>query len=437
MKLNNIVLTIVAVISLWFALFLIIQKQINNKNNIKRLILAIIIFIYCLVSAFFIPNQFRFLFFVMILAITISFIYKININESFIYAFNTEIIITCSELFISILMVMFGVSSKDIINNYLLNMIANILIAIFSVLLIMIPLVRKLFNKILNLFKTKKYLNKLLYIFLLVLYLLMARNGLSLVFKSNYYINILFLVLIIIIISLIIKAEARYDKVSSENKQMLNYVTKYEKIITEQGKANHEFKNQLMVIYGYAKMNSPKLIEYIESTIEDARKTQSSYLISQLNKFPDGGIKGLLYYKLSVMNDLKIKYEINVEQGIKSKLKKLSIDMNKDITKILGVLLDNSIESSSKCKDKKIIISVTKEKNAVLFTIQNTYKGEIDIKRIGTGYTTKGKGHGYGLKLINDLVSKNTDFNIKNYIDNNYYTCDFSIAIKIQKKKKK
>ena len=58
------------------------------------------------------------------------------------------------------------------------------------------------------------------------------------------------------------------------NKQSMNYIKKYEKIITEQGKANHEFKNQLMVIKGYAQMKSPKLLEYLNTLIEDNNKVE-------------------------------------------------------------------------------------------------------------------------------------------------------------------
>ena len=54
-----------------------------------------------------------------------------------------------------------------------------------------------------------------------------------------------------------------------------------------------------------------KIIDYIDEVVEDSNKAGSSYLISQLNNFPDGGIKGLLYYKLSIMEDENINYTIN------------------------------------------------------------------------------------------------------------------------------
>ena len=127
------------------------------------------------------------------------------------------------------------------------------------------------------------------------------------------------------------------------------------------------------------------------------------------------------------MDDDKIKYEINVESGVKTKLKTLNINIYKNITKILGVLLDNAIDASKNTKDKRIIISVSKNKNMVIFKIYNTYNGNVDISKIGTGYTTKGKGHGYGLKLVKDIIRENKIFEIKTEIKEDFYISNLII----------
>ena len=410
-----------------FAVVFIISRQLGKIDFTKKIIFFVIMCVYAIVSFFFISNQYRFLIFLIVSTLTMKYLLNINDRKVILYSFNTEVLLSISEILISFFLVIFGINSVDIVNNYAYNLLVNILVSLLSVLLITIPFVNKIVNNTLNLFEKNRKLMNYFYIILIVIYLIVSKNGLEFILKSNYYINILFMFSIVGIIIIILNNESKYDNLKEENRQMLNYVTKYEKIITAQGKTNHEFKNQLMVIRGYAQMHSDKIIDYIDEIVEDSNKAGSSYLISQLNNFPDGGIKGLLYYKLSIMEDEKIKYSINVEKGVKSSLKKLSTNNYKNITKILGVLLDNAIDASKKSKTKKINISVIKDKKNIVFKIYNTYKGKIDIEKVGTGYSSKGKGHGYGLRLVKDIINENKVFDISHNLEDNYFVSSLYI----------
>ncbi len=411
------------------------QIKIENKINILKFI--IIMCLYGIIGFFIIPNNIRFLVFLLVIFLCLYFVLGIKNKNVILYAFNTGLIFVISELIITVGLVIIEINSVDIVNNNFYNLIANVLISLFVIILIKLPFVRKIVKNEITLFTKNKKLINYLYIFVVILYLIALKNGFELILKSNYYINILFMACVILIITIIIRNEFKYDKIKDEYKNMLNHVTKYEKIITDQGKANHEFKNQLMVIRGYAQMNSPKLIEYLDSVIEDSKKTHSSYLISQLNKFPAGGIKGLLYYKLSTMDDENIKHELNVESGVKIRLDTLGTETYKNITKILGVLFDNAIDACKKSKEKKIIIDVVKKTNSVTFSIYNTYKGKIDMDKIGTGFTTKGSGHGYGLRLVKDIVENSNIFEIENSLEDEYYVTKLTIKTKNRQIKKK
>lgn len=401
------------------------QQNINTKSEIIKFFIPM--FLYCMASFYFIPNHLRFILFIFVIFLIQFIIITKKDKISILYAFNTEIIMSISEIIISFVLIIFNVPSSNIEKSNVFQLLINILVSLFSIFIIYIPIIKKLLLKIINIFKKNNNFIKYLYVFIIIIYIIILKNGLEFLLKSNYYINVLFIIGIVVILTIIIKNESKYEQLKEENRQMLNYVTKYERIITAQGKTNHEFKNQLMVIRGYAQMHSDKIIDYIDEIVEDSNKAGSSYLISQLNNFPDGGIKGLLYYKLSIMEDENINYTINVEKGVKTKLKTLSTNNYKNITKILGVLLDNAIDASKKSKTKKINISVIKDKKNIVFKIYNTYKGKIDIEKVGTGYTSKGKGHGYGLRLVKDIISEDKVFNISHNLEDNYFVSSLYI----------
>lgn len=414
----------------------IIAVNIANlkiKENIKRLCQFYILnVIYLFISGTLITKNFRFFFSVIIL----SFIYYIlidkNLKNSIIKSFITMIILPISEILGSGILYIFVKDMNGIGELWYINIFLVIFVLIFSI--IISTIFKKLIIKIINKLQEKSIVYFCLFIF--IIYLMVAKNVLYVKFNFDLIINVIILVSILSLSLLSIIKEIKNNQLNRENKQMLNYVTKYEKIITDQGKANHEFKNQLMVINGYAKTNPKKLNEYLDLIIADSKKSYGSYLISQLNKFPDGGIKGLLYYKLSIMDDEKIKYEIDVQNNVKSKLNNLSAVKYKNITKILGILLDNATDASKKAKDKNIIISVSSEKLLVKFAIYNTYKGKIDMKQIGTGFSTKGKGHGYGLRLVNDIINNSNDLKLENKVEDEFYVSKFSIKVRKRENKK-
>lgn len=427
MSVEKVLVSVIAALFQSIVALIILFNQISERTTKEKAKFLLLMYVYCIVAFLFIPNQLRFISFVIATSIIIYLTLNINDRKLVLYSFNIEIISSISELIVTLILVLFGVKSTEIVNNNFYNLLANVLISILSIIIVNIGFIKKLICKFINIFDRNRKLLNYLYIFIVMLYLIVLKNGFELILKSNYYINILFMFSIIIVIVIVLRNESKYEQLKEENKQMLNYVTKYEKIITAQGKTNHEFKNQLMVIRGYAQMHSDKILEYIDEIVKDSNKAGSSYLISQLNNFPDGGIKGLLYYKLSIMEDENIKYSINVEKGVKTKLKTLSINNYKNITKILGILLDNAIDASKKSKHKKINISVIKDNKNIIFKIYNTYKGKIDIEKVGTGYTSKGKGHGYGLRLVKDIINENKVFDISHDLEDNYFVSSLYI----------
>ena len=84
-------------------------------------------------------------------------------------------------------------------------------------------------------------------------------------------------------------------------------------------------------------------------------------------------------------------------------LKDMDASNFNQIGKILGVYLDNAIESADLAKEKTIEVEVYEEEDAAVFIISNSYNPS--IKKIGR--SSKGVGHGYGLLLAKSIIKNN------------------------------
>ena len=225
----------------------------------------------------------------------------------------------------------------------------------------------------------------------------------------NYYINACMVIFVIFSLIYVIYNKFQRQAIEEKYNESMEYVLRYEKIINEQGKKNHEYNNQLMVIKGYVN-NPERLTEYLEEVIGDHR-TGQNYTVKQLGFLPDGGVKGLLYHKLSKMEDNNIKYYLYVDQNIKDKdIESFDLKTYRDLTKLLGVFLDNAIDAALKSEEKEIEVELKDKDDCLLVIISNTYDKSTDINKVGkSGFTTKGVGHGFGLSIVKDIARTNSE----------------------------
>ena len=341
-----------------------------------------------------------------------------NIKKAIPYA-------TAIFLLSAIIEVILTIILKSVIDfDYLYNKYP--LIMLFFTLLVNIILVLitrlKFINKFINKFNLSNRKVLLILFFIILMCSLITIQNKNIINPSSisYIINILMFIFVILITYIIIFINNKNNDISNKYNQMMEYVTEYENIIDEQGKKNHEYKNQLLILNGFID-NKKKLKEYLNTIIDD-HKTGQNYEIRQLSHFPNGGLKGLLYYKISKMKENNIKYYLYVSKEVTKPLEKIDIKNYKDITKIFGVLIDNAIDASLESNLKEITMDFKMDDDFLIVTITNSCSSDLDISKIGSGYTSKGKGHGYGLRLVRDIIKNNKNLELVTDKNNNEFT---------------
>lgn len=177
----------------------------------------------------------------------------------------------------------------------------------------------------------------------------------------------------------------------------------------------HDFNNIVQAIGGYISTdNMEGLKDYYSDLLTDCKKVNNLAVLNpELINNP--AVYSLLTSKYHTATELGITMNFDIFIDLKT----LNIKTY-DLTRILGILLDNAIDACNKCDEKDIYIAIRKDNkaNRQLIIIENTYSNKnVDTDRIfEKGYTSKieddGKNHGLGLWEVRQILNKNNNLNL-------------------------
>jgi len=415
--------------------FIYIWNNIGNlkieKINKKNLLMFVICCIAATINYVLVHDFVRPIIATLISILFCSFLMKKVTNKSIVLALYSQLLIVISEfVYAIIIVIIFGANTENIVNSYYGSMITNIVITAIATYISRIKYHKIIYQKIIAITdRINKY-----YLFLLIMMLAFITSFLTAFYY--YKINLLFLLifnLFIIIIYFIfiykyLKTNNNYVKVYDKYNTTLNSLKEYEDILSRYRVSNHENKNQLLTIRGMVK--NKKVISYIDEIIENKLKDNEKLMFESL-VIPEGGLRGLIYSKMLLMNEKGIHFDLCVDSILKTTdLTCISDDLMLNICNIVGVYLDNAIEAVENLKEKYIIIEIYLDKTLNI-AITNNYENDIDIDNIdNVGFSTKGNNHGYGLSLVKDILNNNK--NITNYkqISDDEFTQEIRIKYK-------
>ena len=413
------------------------NSLINNLNILLIFVTLLISIIYCInifLSYTFKKSE------LLILLLSSSLIFIISIVifnfvpialliiPFFFYLFKKNIqylVIKCTFLILYLIMLaqgskiilsLFSAVIKKIEYNYSI-FLQNILF------LFLLFLITKRFNIILNNiikniipYEKYKYILYFCALCTLITYYFFLMYS---IFKVSSYIHLLSVITGLIFsllctyitISILknIKLETNNKIESTKLEQQKKYILALEKNNNEIRKFKHDFNNIILGLDGYINnddFDKEKLKKYFNSTIMNFNNNieLNDIVIAKLNSIKVNSLKSLITNKVLMAQNNNIDVDINIQSEI--------TDFYTDemqLSRILGILLDNAIEASLElADDKKIEMNIIQIDKTTDIQISNTFNNTgIPITDFNKeGFSTKGTNRGLGLSSAHEIANK-------------------------------
>lgn len=356
--------------------------------------------------------------------LSLAYLIKIKKSKASLIALLIPVFLVISEI---LLVVSFSVILKMPATEMILHKSISLAISLGTSLFLAIAvyIFNKMFSnkqKIKDFFTlfNRKYLKLVIFVFAFT----MAPQALMIPLNSYNY-NPVFLVLnfielfavsifLIWYISNLLEKEKIQDQVRTlemDNKTLGGMVDGVRTI-------KHDFNNIFQAINGYiCSKQYDELEKYILKVMKECNIVNTLSIINK-NVFDDPANYGVIGSKYFIATESNIAMDLDVTVSFKN----INFPMP-ELSRILGILLDNAIEATSKCENKYIRLEIkyVSKKNATVIRILNTYDQsvQIDLSNIyNKGYSTKKIKSGLGLWEACKIISRHRHSQIYATIEN-------------------
>lgn len=360
--------------------------------------------------------------------------FKQNNFVSFVYALSTYIIYIVSEATISLLVaIVEWITKYGIMKNFAKTIVINIIISAISV--IYANIIKEKFKKIIN----KININGIIYvIFLGIITIFVIFSSLYELYINNWMINYSFILNAIIFLGclfitiLLLKQYLKNKEMMDKYNLLNDYMKTSAELIEKYSSTVHKYKNNLIAIKGYLKSSEKIAENYIDNLLDDYNNHKYNWF-RKINYIQIDAVRYLIYYKLSKAEMENLNIIVDVSKSVlKYKNDIFSIKQNNILLEMIGEFFDNAIYASNESKEKELNFMLYTDEDSLVFKLANTFKErDIDLSMIiKNGYTTKGKGHGFGLYDIDKNAKRYNWINVQYEILSDYFVVSLYIKNK-------
>lgn len=379
---------------------IMVYNVLFDRKNIKDIALSVVVSFFCAIT-YRVPVLSVLLPLFEFIAL-VKFAYKETLKNAIIRVLVSFVIFIIMETIVGMIVSLAG---KDVENNYL----TYILIAVFTICLFIINILRtKILQQLLEFGRINIRISLLFISNILILLLIIKFIKINIDTSNKQLAIISVLLLGFIFVSIFICKEVLSEmskKKDLENKVKQNAILN--DCFQQLKQHEHEYKNHLNVIYSMLQLGSDdNALKRVKNYIEENKNLDNLNDFLYVDNFI---LRAVVFSKLSEMQKAGIKFEYYID----SNLNNININEN-ELTVVITNLLTNAIEAAKECESPYVCIRTEEAdidgKIKTTIEIQNTSKDldEIDISEIfKAGSSSKGKDRGYGLSNVKKIVEQN------------------------------
>lgn len=214
--------------------------------------------------------------------------------------------------------------------------------------------------------------------------------------------------------------------------ELYEYAKESDAVITEYRMALHESNNTLLAIKGMLGGDVDEIRDYVDNAIKKRRNiTVPKDNYGALNYIPVPSIRYFLNGKICAIKDIGSSVELFISpEVVKIKDYVGMVDCWNDLYIVLGVVLDNLINSLKEAPDKLCSIQMYLENTILHFEFANTFNDSANVRKIAkTGYKTKNVNHGVGLSLVDEVLKEKKYYSLETDIVDNFFVQKLKIDL--------
>lgn len=219
------------------------------------------------------------------------------------------------------------------------------------------------------------------------------------------------------------------DYMKQSQKSEVEYYDTLNKNLQDMENLRHDVKNLFMTIGGFIKKSDDEAMKrfYQEKIYPYALdQIENNYQFSQLYQIPSETLRSFLHMKLFQAFNLNESVSLHVQ--INEALFFMGIDII-DLTRILGVLMDNAFEECEGVPDSYIEINIRNQKGLISYSIKNSLRADHKFDHMTMRKSDKAGHSGRGLQIVKEIVDSYPQATLNTYYDKEQFLQSLNISI--------